>query len=208
MRAPAAPKVFATSISSIARLASTVSWQMSTPLPRARPSALTTQRPASSPAKRLASAASENVFERAVGMWCRSMKSCENAFEASNCAARWLGPQMRRPFDLNKSTMPSASGLSGPTTTRSGFCSCANASSFGRSSALILTHSTGAPFLARRSWAMPALPGAHHICVAWGDCASFQTSACSRPPEPITSSFMKARIQTRWPRQRSKIRVG
>jgi len=38
---------------------------------------------------------------------------------------------------------------------------------------------------------MPALPGAHHICVACGDCASFQTSACSRPPDPMTRSFMK-----------------
>src|ERR1019366_10545667 len=39
---------------------------------------------------------------------------------------------------------------------------------------------------------MPALPGAHHICVACGDGASFQTRACSRPPEPMTKIFMNA----------------
>ena len=60
----------------------------------------------------------------------------------------------------------------------------------GRSSAPRLTHWTGAPFCARRSWAMPALPGAHHIWVTWGDWASFQTRACSRPPEPMTRIFM------------------
>ena len=42
---------------------------------------------------------------------------------------------------------------------------------------------------------MPALPGAHHIRVTWGDWASFQTSACSRPPEPMTSSFIEAGIE-------------
>ena len=98
---------------------------------------------------------------------------------------------MRRPFFWNKSTMPSASGLSGPTTVSSTFFSCANASSFGKSSAPRFTHSTGAEFLASRSCAMPALPGAHHSCVTCGDCASFHTSACSRPPEPMTRSFMK-----------------
>src|SRR5258708_39474209 len=46
---------------------------------------------------------------------------------------------------------------------------------------------------------MPAFPGAHHICVTSEDCASFHTSACSRPPEPMTRSFI-ARIQaTLWP---------
>jgi hypothetical protein len=38
---------------------------------------------------------------------------------------------------------------------------------------------------------MPALPGAQKIFSACGDCASFQTSACSRPPEPMTRIFMK-----------------
>ena len=42
---------------------------------------------------------------------------------------------------------------------------------------------------------MPALPGAHHICVTCGDCASFQTSACSRPPEPMTRIFIANAIE-------------
>ena len=41
------------------------------------------------------------------------------------------------------------------------------------------------------SWLIPALPGAHHSCVTCGDCASFQISACSRPPEPMTRSFIE-----------------
>ena len=45
--------------------------------------------------------------------------------------------------------------------------------------------------IVRSSCAMPALPGAHHICVTCGDCASFHTRACSRPPEPMTRIFMK-----------------
>ena len=87
--------------------------------------------------------------------------------------------------------MPSASGLSGPTTVRSAFFSCANASNPGKSSAPRFTHSTDAELFSSRSCAIPALPGAHHNCVTCGDCASFHTSACSRPPEPMTRSFMK-----------------
>src|SRR5262245_19781720 len=44
------------------------------------------------------------------------------------------------------------------------------------------------------SLAMPGLPGAHHICVTCGDWASFQTMACSLPPEPRTRSFMSQRV--------------
>src|SRR3954465_8726121 len=37
---------------------------------------------------------------------------------------------------------------------------------------------------------MPGLPGAANICSSLGDCASFQASACSRPPDPINRTFM------------------
>jgi len=42
----------------------------------------------------------------------------------------------------------------------------------------------------RRSCAVPALPGATITSRTRGDCASFQAKACSRPPLPITSTFI------------------
>ena len=36
----------------------------------------------------------------------------------------------------------------------------------------------------------PSLPGAHQICSIRGDWASFHTSACSRPPPPMTRIFI------------------
>src|SRR5260370_24232877 len=42
---------------------------------------------------------------------------------------------------------------------------------------------------------MPALPGAHHNSVTRGDRASFHTRACSRPPDPMTKSFIETRIE-------------
>jgi hypothetical protein len=41
------------------------------------------------------------------------------------------------------------------------------------------------------SCAVPALPGATSTSLTRGDCASFQASACSRPPEPMTRTFMR-----------------
>src|SRR2546421_628705 len=46
------------------------------------------------------------------------------------------------------------------------------------------------------SRAVPALPGAQKTCSARGDCASFQTRACSRPPLPMTSIFMRGQVGT------------
>ena len=118
------------------------------------------------------------------------MNFCENTLEDSNRAAFRFGPQMRNPLAWNKSTTPSASGLSGPTTVSAAFFSSAKASREGRSSAAMPAHSTAEPLRARLSRAMPALPGAHHNFVMRGDCANFQTSACSRPPEPMTKTFI------------------
>src|SRR3712207_2585819 len=38
--------------------------------------------------------------------------------------------------------------------------------------------------------AMPGFPGAANNLSSIGDCASFQASACSRPPEPMSRTFM------------------
>lgn len=39
------------------------------------------------------------------------------------------------------------------------------------------------------SLAVPGLPGAQKSCAHCSDCASFQVSACSRPPEPTTRTL-------------------
>src|SRR5258708_12059552 len=48
----------------------------------------------------------------------------------------------------------------------------------------------GGVFSAPVSVAVPPLPGATNTFCTRGLCASFQASACSRPPAPMTSSFM------------------
>ena len=83
----------------------------------------------------------------------------------------------------SSSTMPRESGSSGPTTVRAG-CSMATTSSI----AWRLPASTG---MQRASWAMPPLPGAQRTSVTCGDLRSAQTSACSRPPPPITRTFIR-----------------
>jgi hypothetical protein len=40
------------------------------------------------------------------------------------------------------------------------------------------------------SLAVPPLPGATNTFCTRGLCASFHARACSRPPEPMTSSFI------------------
>ena len=62
----------------------------------------------------------------------------------------------------------------------------------------------GRAVLARRSWAMPALPGAHQSRVTCGDWASFHTRACSRPPEPMTRSCI-GRIESGIATRRERI---
>ena len=56
--------------------------------------------------------------------------------------------------------------------------------------------------LSRRRAAVPALPGRRRPCSARGDCASFQTRACSRPPLPMTSTFIM-----NWPGSPPTVRV-
>ncbi len=77
--------------------------------------------------------------------------------------------------------MPATSGASGPGTTRSTSLSWAKADQRGNiQHADIGTHSAIS--------AMPGLPGAHHSFVSSGLAAIAQHSACSRPPDPTTST--------------------
>src|ERR1700750_3073730 len=98
-------------------------------------------------------------------------------FELSSCEAALLGPNALIPAAPRSSTMPAASGPSGPTTTRSTLLALHHAVTAAWSATSSAIHSA--------SLAIPALPGAHHNLVRSGDAVIFQASACSRPPEPI-----------------------
>jgi exodeoxyribonuclease VII large subunit len=103
-------------------------------------------------------------------------------FEPSSSAAAARGPNAFMPFSSSRSTSPITSGCSGPTTTRSTASRVENSTSASISSAAMATHSA--------SWAIPALPGAHHSLSQSGEAAMAQHSECSRPPDPTTSIFM------------------
>ena len=166
--------------------------QSKTPLPRAKPSALTAHLPLNSEAKRLAGPASPKLFERGVGMPCHSMKSWEKALDDSNCAACRLGTPNAKPVFLKQIDDPQSQGIIRPDDGQIDPLFGGEGEQGGRSSAAMFRHCASEPLEERNSAAMPALPGAHHKRLTRGDCASFQTKACSRPPEPMT------RIFTRW----------
>src|SRR5438094_620714 len=97
-------------------------------------------------------------------------------------AADLVGPNARNFSAANLSTIPAASGSSGPTTVKSTRFSFANPTSACRSVAGIATFSAMSP--------VPAFPGAQKSRSAYGDCRSFHVSACSRPPLPMTRIFI------------------
>src|SRR5512134_3382821 len=112
----------------------------------------------------------------------RRMKDFAKSFELSSCAAARVGPKMRKPCSRKVSTMPLASAASGPTTVRLIPSALAQSASASLPSNATLT----------RCWsrAVPPLPGATQTFCTRGDCASLHASACSRPPEPTTRTFI------------------
>ncbi len=72
--------------------------------------------------------------------------------EPSSAAAAAVGPKALMPAASSRSTSPSTSGCSGPTTTKSMALDVAKFTIPSRSSALMGTHSASRP--------IPALPGA------------------------------------------------
>src|SRR5512139_42906 len=114
----------------------------------------------------------------------RSMKRLAKSLELSSCAAAFVGPKIARPSARKRSTTPAASGASGPTTVSATSWSFA---SFTRSATAVAS-----TFSTPSSRAVPALPGATRTFETRGLRASFQASACSRPPEPMTRSFTAA----------------
>jgi hypothetical protein len=102
---------------------------------------------------------------------------------ASSRAAAADGPKTAIPASRRRSATPFARGTSGPTTTRSTPCSRARPTIAAVSSAF----TSGKQSAIR---AMPSLPGAASSFPTSGLRAIFHTSACSRPPDPTTSSFI------------------
>jgi hypothetical protein len=103
-------------------------------------------------------------------------------FEHDRAAAA-LGPQTLMPAALRRSAKPSTSGSSGPGTTRSTASSRQKPTMPSRSSTASGTHVA--------SWPIASLPGAQYSSLTRGEAASDQQSACSRPPEPTTRTFMR-----------------
>ena len=181
MRVPASPKHRPFIIESIAVFASAESCAMITPLPSASPSALTTRGNRASSTKANAASHLENAAPRAVGILLFRINSFAKILEDSSRAADCEGPKTHRPSRSKRSTMPAASGSSGPTIVNSIRFSRAKRANTGRSFAAIGTFSP--------SSSVPAFPGAQKIRETPRDCPSFHTSACSRPPPPITRIF-------------------
>ncbi len=154
---------------------------MITPLPSARPSALITRGNRASPTKAKAASHSEKAAPRAVGILFLRINSLAKIFEDSRRAADFDGPKTRRPSAWKRSTMPAASGSSGPITVSPISFSLAKRTNAGRSFAGIATFSATS--------AVPAFPGAQKIRSAREDCFNFQASACSLPPLPTTRIF-------------------
>src|SRR5690606_15145866 len=88
-----------------------------------------------------------------------------------------------RPRARKMSTMPAASGASGPTTVNA---TCSRSASAAR----VCGSLTGI-LRTPGSRAVPPLPGATMTCWTLGERARHQASACSRPPEPTTRIFMR-----------------
>ena len=97
-------------------------------------------------------------------------------------AAFAFGPKQRISSISRISTIPIARGSSGVTTQKSTFSFLASSTIFAKSIALTLTHLASA--------AIPPLPGAQIISSIVGFSFNLRMIACSRPPEPITKTFI------------------
>ena len=147
-----------------------------TPLPAARPSALTTYGGPNSASAASASAALVQVRAWAVGIPAASMIRFAYDLDPSITAARRLGPKQEIPEARSASATPATSGASGPITTRS--------APTARASPATWPGSVTSAGCRSASAAMPGLPGAACRPVTSGSAASARASACSRPPDP------------------------
>src|SRR5690606_19021687 len=152
-----------------------------TPLPAASPSAFTTYGGPNSSNADATAAGSWHGRHRAVGTPAAAITSLANDFEPSSRAAAADGPKQWMPLARTASTAPATSGASGPITTRSAPTSTA-------SEATAVGSVGDTSGYSRATAPMPGLPGAATRSVTAGSAASRSASACSRPPEPHSST--------------------
>ena len=161
-----------------------------TPLPAASASSFTTYGGPNVASATSASASLWQVNERAVGIPASVMTSLANALEPSMRAAAASGPKTAMPAARSASATPATSGTSGPITTRPALmCSASRVTSAG---------SAGLTSWSCASSAMPGLPGAACSSLTPGSRARARTIACSRPPDPITSTRTCAILACTW----------
>ena len=181
---PAVPNFLSSMMVLTPSFASSRVLQISTPFPRASPSAFNTIGNFAVSKYLSASLASVKFSYAAVGILYFFMRSFENAFEPSRIAAFFFGPKHLSPAFSNSSTIPPTSGSSMPMIVKSMALSFANDTSLSNSIAPIGTHSASA--------AIPALPGAQYILSTRELFATALHIACSLPPLPTTNTFIFA----------------
>ena len=118
---PASPNDFFTKILSTADNASSVVSHTMTPLPAARPSAFMTSGNDTDSIYSFAKSDSSKILNLAVGISFLSIKFFAQILLDSNFAAFCVGPNIFKFFSMNVSTIPNASGTSGPTTVKQSF---------------------------------------------------------------------------------------
>src|SRR4051794_11932094 len=152
----------------------------STPFPAARPSSLTTYGAPTSSSTVSSSAGPPTGQARAVGTPAASITCLAKDLLPSSWAAWAEGPKQAIPASRTASAAPATSGTSGPMTTRSARHAVATAAT-----------STGSAASTARGSAtarVPAFPGAQASAWTAGSDDRATHRACSRAPEPITST--------------------
>src|SRR5688500_4876178 len=115
-------------------------------------------------------------------MSCLAQRSLVRPLEPSSWAGIRFGPKTQKPMVRRLSASPSTSGASGPMTIIS--------TEFFRQKSTVARWSAGSIATICANSAIPGFPGAANSLPRRSDCASFQASACSRPPEPSSRTFM------------------
>ena len=111
------------------------------------------------------------------------MKRLAKSFEASSCAAARVGPKIAQPRLAERVDHAGGERRLRPDHGQLDlFASWRRRSSSGNRRKRNVLHA--------RLGAVPPLPGATNTFCTRGPCASFHASACSRPPEPMTRSFI------------------
>ncbi len=118
-----------------------------------------------------------------VGTSAADMTSFAKALLPSSCAACADGPKHAMPAARTASATPATSGASGPMTTRSTPSETASATT---PVASLTPPGSGSH---RATASMPGLPGAAITASTDGSSAMERTMACSRAPDPTTSTF-------------------